>query len=443
MTGRVRRLGRPCGGAIALLGVLAAGVLPAGPAEGQDAGVPGYDFVNLHALADGVTVDFNLEGFLPIEDLVGLSSITSESHYGAGRSDSLAALPDPGDLVLTLPGTLSALVGVSGVPDYPAAASADAQGQPVDDVQIAPDLDLGGGHLHAEAGDTSSSAFAQVGNQVDTVGLLPSFSVGTVRTTARTTKANETTLESVATSDVSNIKLLGGLLTIGHLTSEVHVEVAGDELEVTASKVTVSGATVAGTPVGITDDGIVGLGAPVALAPVIDSLVAPILAEGIQVRTTPATEEVGDRSATGRAGALQITIPLDVSGYPGTFTITFGRTLAELEVSALSTGEPGSFDNGSLDSAVDLPGLGSSTSDFGLGSSSSGTGSGGASTGRGATTELVSVPVGRVVQDWDLTNLYRVLLLGGIALFAAGQVIVRSTQRPVRRPNDLRQLWRW
>ena len=58
-------------------------------------------------------------------------------------------------------------------------------------------------------------------------------------------------------------------------------------------------------------------------------------------------------------------------------------------------------------------------------------------------TEVVSVPVGRMVEDLDLTTLYRVLLLGGLALFAAGQVIVRSTLRPTRRPNDLRHLWRW
>jgi hypothetical protein len=441
MTVGRRRWGRPCGGALALLGVLLASVLPVGSAGGQSTGVPGYDFVNLHALADGVTVDFNLEGFLPIEDLVGLSSITSESHFGAGRSDSLAALPDPGDLILTLPGTLSGLLGVSGIPDYPAAASADSQARPVDDVQVAPDANLGAGRLHAEAGDAESSAYAYVGNQVDTVGLLPSFSVGTIKTTARTTKASEDNLEAVATSDVSNIKLLGGLVTIGHLTTEVAVEVAGDQPRVSASKVTVSGATLAGTPIGITDEGIVGLGAPVALAPVIDGLLAPLIEQGITIKTTPASKEVGDRTATSRAGALQVTVPLDVSGYPGVLQVTFGRTLAELEVSALSTGEPGSFDNGPSDSGVALPGLGTSTSDFGLGAPTSPAGP--TAAGRGATTEVVSVPVGRVIEDWDLTNLYRVLLLGGIALFAAGQVIVRSTLRPVRRPNDLRPLWRW
>jgi hypothetical protein len=210
---------------------------------------------------------------------------------------------------------------------------------------------------------------------------------------------------------------------------------------VSASKVTVSGATLAGTPIGITDEGIVGLGAPVALAPVIDGLLAPLIEQGITIKTTPASKEVGDRTATSRAGALQVTVPLDVSGYPGVLQVTFGRTLAELEVSALSTGEPGSFDNGPSDSGVGRTGRGTSTWVLGRGAAPSPPGP--TAAGRGATTEVVSVPVGRVIEDWDLTNLYRVLLLGGIALFAAGQVIVRSTLRPVRRPNDLRPLWRW
>ena len=436
-----RRPIRRRGGALALVGVVSALVLPAGPARGQDVASQ-YDFQNLHALADGVTADFNLEGFLPIEDLVGLSSITSESHFGVGRSDALAALPDPGDLVLTLPGTLSALLGISGIPDYPAAASADNPSTPVDDVQIAPDAGLGAGKLHAEASDTSSSAFAHVGHQVDTVGLLPSFSIGSVRTTARTTQVNEETLEAVATTTISGMRLLGGLLSIDQITSEVTASIANNTPKATISKVVVTGATLAGTPVGITDQGIVGLGSAVPLAPVIDTLLKPLVDQGLKVRTTPSSKVVSDRSAVARGGGLQIDMPLDVQGYPGTFTITLGRALAELEVSALSDGAESVFGDGTETPTDDagsfpLPGLGESTSDLGPGLPSRTPG------GQAVGTETISVPVGRLVADWDLTTLYRVLLLGGITLFAAGQIVVRSTVRPARRANDLRQLWRW
>ena len=430
------------GGALALLGVVLALVVPAGPAQGQDV-EQGYDFENLHALGDGVSVTFFLEGFLPIEDLVGLSSVTSESHFGVGRSDALAALPDPGDLVLTLPGTLSALLGISGLPDYPAAASADNPSTPVDDVQIAPDAGVGAGRLHAEADDDGSSAYAHIGNQVDTVGLLPSFSVGTIRTTARTTQVNETTLESVATTTVSDMSLLGGLVHIDQMTSEVTASITNDKPKATVTKVRVTGATVAGMAVGITEKGIVGLGSETALAPVIDTLLKPLVDQGLKIRTTPSSAVTGARTAVATGGGLEIEAPISVQGYPGVLTVTVGRALAELEVGALSEGTGSSIDDGTGSLPDDsgsfpLPGLGDSATDLpGLPSSPTVT------PGRVGGTEIVSVPVGRVVEDWDVTTLYRVLLLGGIALFAAGQVIVRSTTRPSRRSNDLRQLWRW
>jgi hypothetical protein len=170
--------------------------------------------------------------------------------------------------------------------------------------------------------------------------------------------------------------------------------------------------------------------------------VAPLVAQGIRIRTTPSSREVGDRAATASGGALSIEVPLDVQGYPGVLEVTFGRALAELEVSALSDGDSG--DGGSLDGGFGsddtfLPGLGTA-----LDSDLPGLPSGPvAAPGGGVGPEVVSVPVGRVVEDFDLTTLYRVMLLSGLALFAAGQIIVRSTLRPTRRPNDLRHLWRW
>ena len=422
-------------------------VVPVTPAGSQDT-VSSYDFVNLHALADGATVDFNLEGFLPIEDLVGLSSITSESHFGAGRSDALAALPDPGELVLTLPGTLSALLGVSGLPDYPAAAQADNPAVPVADVQLVPDAGLGALRLHAEAADLGASAYAHVGYQVDTVGLLPGFSVGTIRTTARTIQLNADTLEAVATTSINDLDLLGGLVSIDNITSEVSASIATDRPKATISKVVVTGATIAGIPVGITDEGIVGLGSPTALAPVVDSLVAPLVAQGIRIRTTPSSTEVGDRTAVASGGGLSIQVPLDVQGYPGVVDFTFGRALAELEVSSRSDSDSdGTFGGGSaFDGGLDGVGGGSFTPDLGSSFDSDLAGSpAGPVTGPGGRrlgTEVVSVPVGQRL-DFDLTVLYRTVLLGGLALFVAGQVIVRSALRPARRPNDLRHLWRW
>jgi hypothetical protein len=441
-----RRVPRRVGALSAAVGAIAlASVIPAGPAVGQADGTLGYDFYSLSAFGDGVTVDFNLVGFLPIEDLVGLSSITSEAHLGVGRSDSLAALPDPGNLILTLPSTLSALLGVSGLPDYPAAAQADYTNRPVDTVQLVPDAGLGAGRLHTEADTEGSTAEALIGHQVDTVGLLPGFSIGTIRTTASTRRINPATYEATATTAVSDILLLGGLVRISQVTSEVTVGVANDTVKATASKVDVSGVTVAGIPVGITTKGIVGLGQDIALAPVIDALVKPLLDQGIKIRLTPSREEVADRTAVATGGALEIEVPLAVAGYPGTFSLTLGRATADLEVGALAPAEDtGAVDPGTGGGVIlddlPLPGLGSSP-DFGSGIPTTPGGTGTA--GRPVTTEIVSVPVGRQIEEWDLTTLYRVMLLGGGALLVAGRVVMRTSLRPNRRPTDLRQLWRW
>ncbi len=425
---------------LALLGLVVVATLPAGGvAVGQDAEV-GYDFYSVRALGDGVTVDFNLIGFLPIEDLVGLSSVTSEAHYGVGRSDALAALPDPGDLILTLPGTLSALAGVSGIPDYPAAARAEHPSVPTDVVQLAPDAGLGAGRLSTEAGEAGASAEAFVGRQVDTIGLLPSFSIGSIRTTAQTRRIGAATLQATATTEVSDIRLLGGIVRIAQLSSQATVGVVNDRVTAGTPEVDVSGVTIAGTPVGLTADGFVGLGQSVALAPVIDAIVQPLLAQGISVRTTPATREVGERTAEASGGALEIEVPIDVQGYPGTLLVTLGGASAALEVGPLGATDSDDLgDAGGLpiDSGP-LPGLGTIPDFNGGVPTSPGTGA-----GVGTITELVSVPVGREIQDWDLTTTYRVLLLGGAALFVAGRVVVRTSLSPIRRATDLRQLWRW
>jgi hypothetical protein len=426
-----------------VLALLVGGALPGGAALAQEGAASGYDFYVVRAQGDGVTVDFNLVGFLPIEDLVGLSSITAEAHLGTSRTDALAALPDPGDLILTLPGTLSALLGVSGLPDYAAAAHADHPNRPEDDVQLAPDVGLGAGRLHTEAAEDGASAEAFVGHQVDTVGLLPSFSVGTIRTTASARRLSPATFEATATTAVSDVRLLGGLLRISEITSEVTVGIVNDVPQASVQKVDVAGVTLAGNAIGITEDGIVAPGQSTALGPVLQALLAPLLEQGIQVRTTPVVQEAEGRTATAVGGALEIEVPLDVQGYPGTLPVTLGRASAFLEVGPLgAAGGDGVVDGGgsSVSTGGPLPGLGEVPS-FGAGLPSSGSTvtKGGPTSG----TEIISVPVGRQVEDWDLTTLYRVLLAGGLAMFVASRLVVRAALRPVRRAADLRTLWRW
>ena len=233
---------------------------------------------------------------------------------------------------------------------------------------------------------------------------------------------------------MSDIKLLGGLLSIGQITSEVTASIAERQAEGHRHQ---------------------GHGHRRHRWPACRSAspTRASWASGLAGRPCPGDRQPGrppgrpghrdqdhavsqGRRRSHRGGPSgrrsQIEVPVAVQGYPGVLDVTFGRALAELEVSALSdraTLVRSTTRHPSTLGLVPAPGPRRQHSRLRARParprppvSTPG--------GRRHGTELVSVPVGRIVEDWDLTTLYRVLLLGGIALFAAGQVIVRSTLRP-------------
>ena len=431
--------------------LLAATTAPA--QTGSDPDAPRYDFYSVQALADGITVELEVVGFLPIEEFVGLSSVTSEAHLGLNRSDAFAALPDPGDLIVTLPTTLAALLGLAGIPAYPAAVFAEHPLTPTDDLALAPDAGLGLLQLHSEAQEDGSSATAFVGDLVDTVGLVP-LSIGSVRTTAEVRRIRSTAFESVATSTVGDLRLLGGLLRIGEITSSVRTSVVDGRLAADAPEVVVTGVSLAGTPVGITDEGIVGLGSPTALAPIVDTLLAPLLSRGIEVRTTPAGRSTDDTTAEAFGGSLSISLPLNVAGYPGSLELTIGRVSSAVEVGGLRGLDDGSSDDGgSSGSSTGGTGTGSGGVIRPSGSVTSPTASRPSSAGAVATDNgdgttdavggFVSLPVTRQIADWQVATLYRWLFAASGVLLLAGAVATRASRRGGRRRTELRPLWRW
>ena len=411
-------------------------------AEGA-AGSRVYSYYAVHAAADGVSSQFVIEGFLPVEEFVGLSSVTSEADLGPLRATSLAALPDPGDLVLTLPGTLSALAGISGLPDYPAAASADHPSVPEDEVVLAPDAGLGFGRLKAEATADRAAATAAVGDLRDTVGLLPSLSIGSIKTAVETVRVRPGVLEATATSTLGDIRLTGGLLRIAEVTSEVHVSAVDGALSADVTDITVSGVELAGTPVGITDEGIVGLGQPVALAPAVDRLRKPLDAAGVQVKTTPGRRAVGDGEVTAEGGSLDIRAPLTVQGYPGSFILRLAPVSVSLqEVTAPDRAEVGA-DHSS--NAVSTPPPTSATSGpVPVSGSRPGSPAGTAAppARTGPQTELVSVALPAGIPPWDVRHLYGWMAICGAAMLLAGPAATRLGARR-RGRSDLRPFWRW
>ena len=290
-----------------------------------------YSFYAVHAAADGVSAQFVVEGLLPVDEFVGLSSVTSDADLGPLRATSLAALPDPGDLVLTLPGTLSALAGISGLPDYPAAASADHPSVPEDEVVFAPDAGLGVGHLRAEATADRAAASASVADLRDTVGLLPSLSIGSIRTTVETVRRRPGVLEATATSELGDVRLTGGLLRIAEVTSTVHVTRSTEHSRPTAPTSRSPAWSWRAPRWGSRVTGSWVWGSPSRSAPAVERLRRPLDAAGVEVKTTPGHREVGEGEITADGGSLDISAPLSVDGYPGRFVLRLAPVSVSLQ----------------------------------------------------------------------------------------------------------------
>lgn len=418
--------------------------------SGQASEGAGYDFFSTAALADGVTGRVVVDEFLAVEEFASLSSVSAESRLESGRSSSLAVLPDPGDLVLSLPGTVGGLGGIPGLPDYPAAARADHPTVPRDEVALVPDADLGALQLLAEADEGSAHGKAYVTDLVDTIGVLPGFSVGSVRSEATSKRLDPLTYEARATTTTNDVRLLGGLMRIGQLTTLVTARVEDGQVTASTEETRISGATVAGQAVGIDENGFTSPNGSQALQPVVDQLAAPLKEAGYTVTVTPGGVTQGAGTASADSGTLLIEYRTKLQGtYDTTFslglgrstaTVTAGRVVDEEELDGgLGAGtdlEPGGSDlagadtgpAGVLGNSLEAPGdvaaaVGDTSNDSGAGD---------------------TTPVSAVTELMDFRSLYRLLAVAAAAMMAArfwarAQAAKRG---PAPRPN-LRAMWRW
>jgi hypothetical protein len=117
---RLRRLGT----LTLLFGVaLVAGRPLAVRAEGT------FDAVNARAVADGLRAQYSIKKFIIVEDFVDAGGPTAQSRLDSNGSQSFAALPDPGGLVLGY-NTVVGLVLGQGLPfEYPLYAQATHPGE--------------------------------------------------------------------------------------------------------------------------------------------------------------------------------------------------------------------------------------------------------------------------------------------------------------------------
>lgn len=425
-------------------------VLPArSVGQTSDAGADGYDFFSTSALADGITGRMVVDEFLAVEEFLSLSSVSAESRLESGRSSSLAVLPDPGDLLLTLPGTISGLSGVPGLPDYPAAARADHPTVPRDEVSLVPDAGLGAMRLLAEADDAHSLGRAFVSGLADTVGLLPGFSVGSIRSDATSTRLDSLTYEARATTTTNDLRLLGGLMRIGQLTTMVTARVEDGRVTASAEETTISGATIAGQPVGIDAGGFTSPNGSQALQPVVDQLAAPLAAAGYKVTVTPGsvTQEAGKASADSGTLLIEYRTRLQ-DAYNTTISLGFGHSIASVTAGRVVDEEV--LDIGGFDAGSDLTSGGSDLAggDTGpagvLGSALEAPADVAAVGGAGDGGTRGLRPAVAAEDLMDFRGLYRLLAVAAAAMMAARfWAVAQARRRPAAPRPNLRTLWRW
>jgi hypothetical protein len=419
---------------------------------GQTDDAAGYDFFTVAGVADGITTRLAVKDFLAVEEFAALSTVSAESRLESNRSAALAVLPDPGDLVLALPGTLSGLAGVPGIPDYPAQARAEYPTSPRQEKNLVPDAGLGAARLLAEADEPVSHGLAFVSNMVDTVGLLPGFSVGSIRSETVTRRIDSLAYEAKATTTTNDIRLLGGLVHIGELTNTVTARVDDGRVTASAEETRVSGAELAGTPVGIDADGFTSPNGSQALQPVVDQLAAPLAEQGIAITVTPGSVTQDGGSASAVSGTLRIELKTVLQErYPATISLAFGQAHASVDAGRI-TEDAGTFDAGT---GSDVGGSDLSGGDTGaagvLGSSLGAAGDLAADTTGaalpavgGSDTTQAGRPVAAVTDLMDFRSMYKLMALAGAALLAARWWALSQARRrpPAPRPY-LRTMWRW
>ncbi|MEY2477041.1 MAG: hypothetical protein QOG87_2356 [Actinomycetota bacterium] len=414
---------------------------------GQTSDAAGYDYFSTAALADGVTGRLVIDEFLAVEEFLSLSSVSAESRLESGRSSALAVLPDPGDLVLTLPGTAAGLAGIPGIPDYPAAVRADDPTVPKDELSLAPDAGLGALRLLAEADPEHALGRAFVTDLVDTVGVVP-LTVGSIRSEASSRRIDPLTYEARATTTTNDIRLLGGLLRIDQLTTLVTARVEDGKVTASTDETRISGAEIAGQAVGIGKDGFTAPNQSQALQPVVDQLAAPLAQAGFKVTVTPGgvTQAAGQASADSGTLLIEYRTKLQDT-YDTTLSLGMGRSTATVAAGRVVDEDTLGFP---ADAATDLSTGGSDLGggDIGpagvLGSNLESAGDV-AAPPAGSTDAGGDVrPIVLAVDPMDFRGLYRLLAAAAAAMIAARFWVLAQTRRRPSAPRpNLRTMWRW
>lgn len=352
MGGRWRRPAQRICIALASACALVAFIAPsAGAAEDDD--VPPPEVWGANASSRAVSINLDRAGLLPVPDVFNFIALDGSAEYGSSSQQARASLLFPGNGVLLGPslacGTFGGQFPAEFKPildtclkyQYPLTVFADAfnpdsstngslsLGTPKNDIQADATL----ARAHAAADKTTTDAVLQ---DLRVLGIPPfgplalpggdslkldtsivDIDSATSRTDQRIVKGD---LVTIATVKMSGIKLIGGLIRIGSLTSESQVTDDAEGKRTADATFHATGVTVAGVPAQITNKGLV-IGSPdnkVAVPDALEKAVNGVLKTlNVTVASLP-TEEARDKDGAGRAsvGGLIVSMARDVQGLP-------------------------------------------------------------------------------------------------------------------------------
>jgi hypothetical protein len=218
---------------------------------------PKLEAVQATAVADAARIQYSVKKFLLVEDFIDAGGPTAQTRMDSLGSESFAALPDPGAMVINY-NTVVGLATGSGLPfNYPFYAAAKFPGDPENST-----TDPGGAYeVTAKAGDRSAGAVARMrptaGDAVVTGAVAKSD-----------TELTEDTITAVAETRADGVTLAAGALRIGGVVSRsVSSRAAGESESKTETSLVVDAIAVDGLNARFGPKGFELNGSPVPMPP--------------------------------------------------------------------------------------------------------------------------------------------------------------------------------
>jgi hypothetical protein len=325
------------------------------PALGQEEAAPKPAVWHGTATAHGLTVEVDRDALLPVPGALRFIALEGSSTYDTDNQTARASLLYPGEGVLQGPNLVCGTFGAAFPPeakplldlcatyDYPLSVVANSSRPQVSSVgsehlgKVTDPISLDATTARALATQDATSSDAVLADLkvlglpvFDVLPLLPiqelrldpsivSVEGGSARTSQKID--DDGVLVVQATTVLTGVKLVGGLIDIGTLRSTSKITDDGKGKRTSDASVETAGVTVAGVPAQITDRGLV-LGSPSgATGPLQQALMTalrPLLQTlGIRIEvleTHESTEENGQ--AVAAAAGLLLEVSINAQGLP-------------------------------------------------------------------------------------------------------------------------------